>query len=125
MKLARISSAAAMFGVLMAHTLSAQATAYQGTVTNVTAYNGIVYVNVQSGNFGSGGQGSCPNGTGMVFTISVNPSASDFNKSMIALALSAKTTGLQVFAVGDGNCTNGNPYTGGGSEGLIELDLKG
>lgn len=125
MKLARIFSVAAVFGVLMAQSFSAQATIYQGTVTNVTAYNGIIYVNVQSGNFGSGGQGSCPTGTGMVFTISVNPSASDFNKSMIALALSAKTTGLMVFAVGDGNCTSGNPYNSGGSEGLIELDLKG
>ena len=125
MKLKRISRMAVISVVLLVRALSAQATVYQGTVTNVTAYNGYIYIAVASGSFGSGGQGNCPAAAGMYYSIAVNPSASDFNKSLIALAISAKTTGLTVFAVGDGNCTSGNPYTGGGSEALIELDFKG
>jgi hypothetical protein len=76
---------------------------------------------------GSAGAGSCATGypTGMVYSIAVTPSASDFNKVMISIALSAKVTGIIVYMAGDGVCTNGNPYNGGGSEGLVYLDLKG
>jgi hypothetical protein len=104
---------------------AAHATIYQGYVTNVTAANGMIYVLISNGTFGTGGQGNCPTGSAMAYAISVSPSASDFNRALIAIALSAKTTGLQVYASGDGNCANGNPYSGGGSEGLSVLDFKG
>jgi hypothetical protein len=106
------------------HALNAGATVYQGYVTNVTASFGVVYIYVGNGTYG-GSQGNCPLGTGMVYSIAVSPTANDFNKTLIAIALSAKSTGLVVYAAGDGVCTNGNPYNGGGSEGLSYLDLKG
>lgn len=107
--------------------VSAQATVYQGIVTNVTAVSGTIYIIVNNGTFGPAGAGSCGTGypTGMVYSIAVTPSASDFNKVMISIALSAKVTGIIVYMAGDGVCTNGNPYNGGGSEGLVYLDLKG
>ena len=104
--------------------LTASATVYQGYVTNVTAANGMIYIYVTNGNFG-GGQGNCPAGNGMIYAISVSPSASDFNRTLIAIAISAKTTGLLVYANGDGNCVNANPYTTGTTEGLVYLDFKG
>jgi hypothetical protein len=110
--------------VLSLPALPASATVYQGYVTNVTAASGMIYIVVANGAFG-GGQGNCPGVNSMVYAISVSPSASDFNRALIAIAISAKTTGLLVYANGDGNCVNGNPYTTGNSEGLVYLDFKG
>jgi hypothetical protein len=109
-------------GVLQCGT--AAATTYQGYVTNVTAPNGAIYVALNNGTF-AGGSGSCPNGTGIVLAIPSTPSASDFGKTMMALAMSAKLTGLLVYAVGDGNCAYPSPYSGSSTEALIYFDLKG
>ena len=103
---------------------TAGATSYQGYVTNVTAANGVVHVALNNGNF-AGGSGTCPNGNGIVLAIPATPSVSHFGKTMMALAMSAKPTGLLVYAEGDGNCAYPSPYTAGSTEGLIYLDLKG
>jgi len=117
----RLASLAALLSL---QALPTYATVYQGTVTNVTAAFGTIYVFINNGSFG-GSQGSCPTGTGMVFSIPASPSASDFGKAMVSIALTARVTGQLVYAAGDGICTNGNPYNGTGSEGLAYLDLKG
>jgi hypothetical protein len=102
----------------------AHATAYQGTVTNVSvSSNGAVAFVVVS-NGGPAG-GSCPlNSNSMVFSIPLSP-ATDAGKALLSLAMSAKVTGLLVYAVGDGNCTGTNIYNGGPSETLLIMDLKG
>jgi hypothetical protein len=111
--------------LLSLQALTASATIYQGYVTNVTAANGVIYIYVANGAFGPGGQGNCPSANGMVYAINVSPSASDFNRALIAIAISAKTTGLLVYANGDGNCAYVNPYATGNAEGLAYLDFKG
>jgi hypothetical protein len=108
---------------IAAFPLSVHAAAYEGYVTNVGPYNGTVYVVVGNGAF-SGGTSSCPAGANMIFSIPFNP-ASDFGKSLMAVALSAKISGRLVYATGNGVCQIGNPYNGGGTEGLVFLDLKG
>ena len=124
MKLCSVSATLVMSAIGVLQCGPACATTYQGYVTNVTAANGAIYVALNNGNF-AGGTGSCPNGTGIIFAIASSPSASDFGKTMIALAMSAKLTGLLIYAVGDGNCAYPNPYSGGSTEALTYLDLKG
>lgn len=117
-------NATVLSALLLSASAAAEATTYQGTITNITAADGKIYIYVGNGAF-AGAAGTCNNGSGMVYAIPTTPSASDFSKSMIAIALTAKTTGLLVYASGDGNCASGNAYNGGGYEALAYLDLKG
>ncbi len=110
-----------LVGALM---LWSQATAgsYQGLVTNVTPFNGKVYVVVANGGF-DGAASSCATGNGIVY--SFDP-ATPFGRSLLAVSLSAKLSGVLAYAIGDAICNGGSPFPPTGiGEGLIGMDLKG
>jgi len=88
---------------------------YQGNIKNVFAKYNKVYIKLENGT----AKGSCGNGD----SFSIDP-VSDYGKAMIAIALTAKTTGKIVYASGEGTCAVGSPFSGG-SEILSGLDLKG
>lgn len=93
---------------------------YQGYVTSVYPYNSLVYVVISNGAF-DGSTSSCRSATTMVY--SFNPDTG-IGRALMAVALTAKVSGLLVYAAGTSSCTTGSPF-GGGSEGLAGMDLKG
>lgn len=93
---------------------------YQGYVTSVYPYNTLVYVVISNGAF-DGGSSTCRSATDMVY--SFDPSTA-IGRAIMAVALTAKVSGVLVYAAGTSSCTTGSPF-GGGSEGLRGMDLKG
>jgi hypothetical protein len=99
---------------------SAHAANYQGTVTSVFPYNGAVFVVLNGGGF-DGPASVCLAGGNMVYRIDLT---TVFGRALMATALSAKLSGKQVYAAGDGVCA-GTPYGASSAEGLVGMDLKG
>lgn len=109
-----------MFGVVA--NPSVFASVYQGNVLSVYPYNGMVYVLVGGGAF-AGSATSCNIGIdGMIFVLD---QGTPFGRTLLATALTAKVSGKIVYATGNGNCGNWNPYNGLSNESLIGMDLKG
>ena len=104
---------------ILAISSRAYATAYQGYVKNVYAYGSKIYVIVGNGWF-DGSTGPCPL-PGSMMGFAIDP-ATDIGKAQLAIALSAKTTGILVWAAGNGACEGG---PGANVEPLVALDLKG
>lgn len=100
----------------------ARASAYEGTVTNVYPYGGVVYVIVSGGSYSSSNSNCSMGLNGIVFSIDI---ATTFGKILVANAITAKTTGRRVYAVGNDTCGSWNPFNSQSNEGLIGMDLKG
>jgi hypothetical protein len=117
---ARLAAFVSTAALLLGFTGSAHAANYQGTVVSVFPYNGAVFVVINAGMF-DGPASACVAGGVMVYRF--DPST-PFGRTLMATALSAKLSGKQVYAAGDGVC-HGTPYPTSNAEGLVGMDLKG
>ena len=99
---------------------SAQASSFQGMITNVTPVSNRVYI-VVSGN--ASNTPACTTSTTQgVYSFDLTTA---LGKALLATALSAKLAGKLVYTYGDGTCLPSNPYDGSSSENLFGMDLKG
>jgi hypothetical protein len=100
--------ALAWFGVA-----EASAGSYQGNVTSVFAVGGIVLVTVSNGS----GQLVCSG----VAQFWADPSTA-FGQTQVAIAMTAKATGAQVYVQGNGVCSTAWPYNN--TEQLVALNWE-
>ena len=96
----------------------ASAGSYQGKITSVFPYNGKVYVRVASGGWDN--SNTCTTGDNG-FEVWLDP-AEEFGKSLLSVAMVAKTTDRLVWVVGNGSCSSGPQ---GQAEKINGIDLKG
>lgn len=107
------------FCLLLFCSKAAISSAYQGKVINVFAYSGKVFVTVANGAFD--GPVSCTTTTtNMVLWI--DPTTA-YGKTLVSIALAAKTTGGLVWAGGDNACITGPGAVA--SEQMVMIDFKG
>ena len=108
---------------LLLAAFGANAASYQGLINNVTPNNGRLFIAVNAGGFDGAGSSCYAVTTTMIYSVDLSTAT---GKALLAVALSAKLTGKQVYVYGDGTCaTVGNPYDGKGSENMTGIDLKG
>ena len=119
---AKMSLVSAAFLALVI-TSPAESANYEGIVTHVAPLNGKVYVALGGGAF-DGPASACQGNYGSSMVYSIDPNT-PFGRSLVAVALSAKLSGLLVYAMGDGSCAWGNPFPGAMNEGMVGMDLKG
>ena len=92
---------------------------YQGYVQSVVQVGSAVFIYVGNGWFGTD---QC--GSGRSALILSADSSTTTGRTFISLALTAKTTGNQVYAGGTGACYGGNTPNGGTSEPAAVLWLQ-
>jgi hypothetical protein len=106
-----------LFLVLVIFSPATLATAYQGKVTNVFAWNGKIFVH-----FTEGGTADYCSQSLDRYIAWIDPE-SEYGKTMITLAISAKLSGRLVWVAGNGSCISAG--SGRYAEVLTAIDLKG